>query len=121
MAKDFMTINPTAARALAQKSSVGLVAQATAKVTMHAKLLAPGTMKDHIRPIVSPTLGIVVCDHPATSFVLHGTPPHVIAAKRGKFLKFEAGGQLIFRHSVNHPGFKGNNFLLKALEASRIF
>lgn len=32
------------------------------------------------------------------------TKPHVIEAKRGKALKFSAGGETIFRRKVRHPG-----------------
>jgi hypothetical protein len=124
MAKDFLTINTRAAQNLATRSSARPVLAATTKVVMHARLLAPGSMKEKIRPIVTSrgpgALGIVMCDHPAASFVLHGTPPHVIVAKRGRFLKFEIDGEIIFRNKVNHPGFKGNNFLWKAVQASRI-
>ena len=119
-----MTINPAAARTLAERSATPLVIAATTKVAMRARLLAPGSMKEQIRPIVTSrgpsAIGIVMSDHPATSFVLHGTPPHVIYAKRGKYLKFEIDGKIMFREKVNHPGFKANNFLWKALEASRI-
>ena len=125
MAKDFMTIDPRAARLLAERSATPMIIAATEKVAMRARLLAPGHMKGHIRAINTSrgpsAIGIVVCDHPAASFVLHGTPPHVIYAKRGKFLKFEMGGELMFRRKVNHPGFEGNNFLWHALEASLIF
>ena len=124
MAKDFITINPVAARKLAAGSAGPAVLAATQKVAMRARVLAPGTMKEHIRAINTSrgasALGIVMCDHPATSFVLHGTPPHVIYAKRGKYLKFEIDGKIMFREKVNHPGYKGNNFLWKALELSRI-
>jgi hypothetical protein len=125
MAKDFMTINPVAARQLAAKSSVPTVIAATEKVATRARLLAPGTMKHKIRPIVSTTgaggLGIIMVDHPAVTFVLYGTRPHVIVARNKKVLKFKVDNRDVFARRVNHPGTKANNFLWKALEASRIF
>jgi len=129
MAQGFLTINPTAARQLAQRGAMISVAQVTERVAVTARILAPGSMKTHIRPIVSATaggLGIVVCDHPAASFILTGTKPHIIRArKRGKYLKFQVnGGPDIFvgpspGRFVRHPGTKANNFLFKALEASK--
>lgn len=34
------------------------------------------------------------------------TAPHVITAKNGKALRFGAGGKVLFRKSVKHPGSK---------------
>jgi hypothetical protein len=123
MAKDFLTINPVAARQLAERSSGPLVAQATEKIAMAARLKAPGSMKEKIRVAVSPTgggLGMVISEHPATMFVLYGTQPHVIVARKGGRLKFTIGNEDLFRSKVNHPGTKANNFLLDALIASKI-
>jgi hypothetical protein len=48
-------------------------------------------------------------------WVHEGTGPHVIEAKNRKFLKFPGeGGVMIFRRRVNHPGYRGNPFLLDA-------
>jgi hypothetical protein len=124
MAKDFITINPVAARKLAAGSAGPAVLAATQKVAMRARMIAPGSMKEHIRAINTSrgasAVGIVMSDHPATTFVLYGTAPHVIYAKRGKYLKFQIDGKDVFRESVNHPGFKGNNFLWRALVASKL-
>jgi hypothetical protein len=124
MAKDFLTINPVAARQLAERGSKTLVLQATEKIAMAARLKAPGSMKEKIRVAVSATgggLGMVISEHPATMFVLYGTQPHVIVAKKGGRLKFTVGGgEELFRSKVNHPGTKANNFLLDALMASKI-
>ena len=46
---------------------------------------------------------------PYSSFVRDGTPPHEITAK-GTALRFEVGGQTVFRRSVHHPGTKPNDF-----------
>lgn len=128
MAKDFLTINPNQVRRLAERSTPKMVAQVTNRTALVARYLAPGTMKNHIRVVVSGTaggLGIVICDHPATSFVLSGTKPHIIRArKKGGYLKFQVSGGDVFvgpspNRVVHHPGTKANNFLLKALEASK--
>ena len=48
------------------------------------------------------------------SFVLFGSKPHKIEAKNKKALKF--AGLAGFAKSVNHPGYKGDNFLEKATQ-----
>jgi len=124
MAQDFMTINPAAARALAEKTSALAVTRATNKIALVARIIAPGSMKRHIRVIISPAgggLGIIVSEHPATTFVIYKTQPHWIRAKRGGMLKFNVNGEDFYRRKVWHPGNQHpNNFLLKALEGSRL-
>jgi hypothetical protein len=123
MPKDFLTVNPVAAKKLAMDSSRPSVVKSTNMVAMVARSIAPGTMGRHIRVAISPAgggLGMIISEHPATTYVLYGTKPHVIIAKKGKYLKFNVGGDDIFRHKVNHPGTKANNFLLKALEACKV-
>lgn len=119
-----MTINPAAAKKLAMKSSVPLVARATETVAMHARAMAPGSMKTKIRVIVSATgggLGIIMSEHPATTFVIYKTAPHEIKAKPGHYLKFKINGKDIYRRKVWHPGNQHpNNFLAKALLAARV-
>lgn len=123
MAKDFMTINPQAAGALARRSAGPMVAVITLKAAAHARIEAPGTMKQHIRPIinqsVSAPLGIVMCDHPATSFVINGTKPHDIRPRTRKVLRFESRSGTVYARVVHHPGTKPNNFLMRALLAAR--
>lgn len=34
----------------------------------------------------------------------YGTRPHVIRPKRGKALRFQTGGRVVFARRVNHPG-----------------
>jgi hypothetical protein len=120
MPEQFLTINPVAAQRLAVKSSASITRMQTERVAYHARLLAPGSMKTKIRTVTlggPAPIGLVVSDHPASLFVLHGTKPHKIQAKPGKVLAFtpKGGGSMIFRPSVQHPGTKPNNFLLKAL------
>jgi hypothetical protein len=51
-------------------------------------------------------------------FVLKGTKPHVIKPKRKKALRFSYKNldEFVFRKKVNHQGYKGDNFLKKAIE-----
>jgi len=122
MPGDFLTINPAVARRFAEKSSTAYVNRLTERVAVHARLLAPGSMKEKIRVIpaggINP-IGIIVSDHPATVFVIDGTKPHDIRAKPGGVLVFvpKGGGNKIFAKLVHHPGTKPNNFLLKALRS----
>lgn len=124
MAKDFLTIDPRRLEILQRRGSAVIVASVTRKTALHAAVLAPASMKDKIRPIItggSNPLGIVMVDHPAASFVLTGTKRHMIYPKRkGGVLKFEIGGRTVFARYVDHPGTKPNNFLLKALIQARL-
>lgn len=43
-----------------------------------------------------------------------GTRPHVIAARRKKFLRFTQGGAVRFAKSVHHPGTKADPYLESA-------
>ena len=40
-----------------------------------------------------------------------GTKPHMIYPQRGQFLKFSKRGQVIYAHSVRHPGTRANKYL----------
>lgn len=55
-----------------------------------------------------------------TGFEEFGTEPHIITVRRKKVkaLRFIAGGQVIFRRSVRHPGTKGSHFLTFSLFAA---
>jgi hypothetical protein len=119
---EFLTINATAAQRLANRSSGPQVARKTALVAQHARILAPGSMKNTIRSIggTGPApIGIVVCDHPAALFVLKGTNAHDIRPKTKAALAFvpRGGKNKVFAKLVHHPGTKENNFLMKALRS----
>lgn len=120
---EFLTINATAAQRLAVRSSRPMVTRTTEMVARHARLIAPGSMKNQIRAITGSganPIGIVVCDHHAAMFVIHGTPPHPIYPRSpGGVLRFKpkGGGNYVFAKVVHHPGTKPNNFLLKALRS----
>ena len=44
-----------------------------------------------------------------------GTKPRVITPNSGKMLRFVSRGQVVYAHSVNHPGTKANRYLADAL------
>jgi hypothetical protein len=44
-------------------------------------------------------------------FIINGTKPHAIHARRVKFLRFMWHGRIVFRRSVWHPGTKPRPFL----------
>lgn len=44
-------------------------------------------------------------------YVLLGTRPHKIMPKEKKALRWPADGKFIFARTVNHPGYKGDNYL----------
>ena len=80
-----------------------------------------GVMEDNISMRIKGEAGIVWIDDKNmlktwrgkeinyASFVLFGSKPHKIEAKNKKALKW--AGLAGFVKSVNHPGYKGDNFL----------
>jgi hypothetical protein len=84
---------------------------------------APGSMGDYVDWRVEEgrrgLQGVVTCDHPAVFYVLDGTRPHLIRARRAKFLRFEVGGQVLYRKVVRHPGTDPNDFMGRALRLGR--
>ena len=63
--------------------------------------------------------GVMTLRHPAAGYVIHGTRPHVIVPRRGRALRFQAGGRTVFAARVNHPGNRPNNFLAEAVSQTR--
>lgn len=125
MAKDFLTIDRRKLDNLARRGSGVIVARITRKTATIAAGLAPGGMKDKIRPIITGgnnPLGIVMVDHPAASFVLNGTKAHwVHATKPHGLLVFTIGGETVFtKKPVWIPAKEPNNFLMKAMAAARM-
>lgn len=47
-----------------------------------------------------------------------GTRPHRIEARRGRALRFQAGGETLFRRAVNHPGTRPDPYLDAAADAA---
>lgn len=46
-----------------------------------------------------------------------GTAPRTIVPKSGKMLRFVSRGQIVYAHSVQHPGTKANRYLSEALRS----
>lgn len=57
----------------------------------------------------------VISTNPNTLFVHNGTPPHIIRPRRASVLRFQVGGRTVFARVVNHPGYRGDPFLTRAL------
>lgn len=95
----------------------------TGKVADIAEREAPGTMGDYVAWRIEEgprgLQGVVICDHPAVRYVLDGTRPHLIRARRAKALKFDVGGRTVYAKVVRHPGTSANNFMRRALEQGR--
>jgi hypothetical protein len=54
---------------------------------------------------------------PYAGYVMYGTKPHVIRARRAPALRFywPKVGRVVFFKKVNHPGTKANRFLERAM------
>ncbi|MGC0418412.1 hypothetical protein [Embleya sp. AB8] len=99
------------------------LAERTQRVARIAERTAPGSMGGYIswKTMEGPggLQGVVLCDHPATLYVLNGTRPHIIRPRRAKALRFAVGGRIVFAQVVHHPGTRPNNFLGRALREGR--
>lgn len=51
---------------------------------------------------------------PHALFVHWGTRPHPIYPKEKKALRFPVKGKFVFAQKVNHPGYKGDAWLVRA-------
>lgn len=49
-------------------------------------------------------------------FVQYGSKPHVIEARPGGTLRWQEDGRTFYARRVNHPGYKGDDFVGRALE-----
>lgn len=59
-------------------------------------------------------------DVPYFPFVVEGTRPHTITARRpGGRLRFQGRGGVVFRRSVQHPGTRANPFVERTYNAHR--
>ncbi|MEY2656190.1 MAG: hypothetical protein RLZZ524_3218 [Pseudomonadota bacterium] len=59
---------------------------------------------------------------PHALFVNFGTRPHVIRPKDKKALRWVAGNGFVFAKKVNHPGYRGDAYIVQAAtEAVREF
>ena len=55
---------------------------------------------------------------PHAVFVQLGTRPHEIRPKNKKALRWASGGKFFFAGKVNHPGYRGDAYLLTAETAA---
>ena len=51
-------------------------------------------------------------------FVIFGTPPHRIYPRTKKALRWSGGGVFHFAKVVNHPGYRGDNYMQAAADAA---
>jgi len=51
---------------------------------------------------------------PHAVFVHWGTRPHVIEPRKRKVLRWPSGGGFVFAQRVQHPGYKGDPYLVTA-------
>lgn len=59
---------------------------------------------------------------PYWRFVHWGAKPHVIRPNRKKVLRWPSGNGFMFAKFVNHPGYKGDPYMVKAMQnAPRYF
>lgn len=61
----------------------------------------------------------VISTNPHTLLVHNGSRPHVILPRRRTYLRFEVGGRVVFARRVNHPGYRGDPFLTRAMRDAR--
>lgn len=78
-----------------------------------------GTLHDSISfvPKIGPTTATVefITRVPYAKYVIEGTPAHVIVPRNARVLRWQEGGQWIYRKRVNHPGARANPFPEKAV------
>ena len=55
---------------------------------------------------------------PHALFVNFGTKPHKIYPKNKKALRWAGGGAFHFAKFVNHPGYRGDNYMQRAADAA---
>lgn len=55
---------------------------------------------------------------PYAPFVIFGTRPHRIYPKSKKALRWAGGGSFKFAKFVNHPGYRGDNYMQRAADES---
>ena len=77
-------------------------------------------LRDSIEHSVLPGFTAVVrATAPHAIYVEEPTKPHVIRARRVKFLTFVVNGTRVFRREVHHPGTKGAFFMRETAELMR--
>lgn len=72
----------------------------------------------HVGHVTSSSASVEVSSTaPYVSYVVHGTPPHVIQPIHASVLHWEEGGDQFYRRVVNHPGARANPFPERAMRA----
>ncbi|AMD42766.1 tail assembly chaperone [Streptomyces phage Xkcd426] len=58
----------------------------------------------------------VISTNPHTVLVHNGSRRHpIFPRRRGGMLRFQVGGRIVYARMVNHPGYRGDPFMTKAL------
>jgi hypothetical protein len=84
--------------------------------TVRMNTRAGGTKEVHLEM----TIGNKARSEVVVKSVMFGSKRHVITPKHAKVLRFVASsGRVVFTKRVNHPGTKPNNFLERALAATK--
>lgn len=110
--------------AVASRATLPEVTKITRRVLNRAKVLAPvrtGRLRSSGRMDITVTSigpqGKVTFPVSYARFVHEGTRAHIIRARKKKALKFKtAGGTVIFRKQVRHPGTSARPFVEQALQ-----
>lgn len=53
---------------------------------------------------------------PLGTYIVEGTQAHIIRAKKARALRFQVGGEWVFRRAVHHPGTQANPYHERAQE-----
>lgn len=67
-----------------------------------------------VGPVVNSSVK-VISTNPHSLLVHNGSRRHLIRAKNVRYLRFVQNGRVRFAKVVNHPGYRGDPFLTKAL------
>jgi hypothetical protein len=115
-------VNQQQADAVAQRHGDRLVTLGMVRTFSRASVTAPvdtGNMRAlhrmNKRVGKRRVVGRVISDARYSMAVHAGARPHVIRARGDGYLRFEAGGQVLYRKSVNHPGVRARPWLAHAL------
>jgi HK97 gp10 family phage protein len=101
---------------------------ASRQAVNRAKILAPvdtGRLRASIRVEARRTLTLrsvytIGSDVFYAPFVNDGTRPHRIYPRRGRFLRFTVGGDVVYARVVRHPGTRARPFLDQALRETAL-
>lgn len=87
--------------------------------TKHAYMTRTGNLDRSITSeMLSDNSATVFLDNkvaPYGAYVHNGTAAHIIRPRNKRILRWAGKGGFVFAKAVNHPGFKGDPFLVNAL------